>query len=433
MANRYSNRSQRDQERGQNFGGSRRNQNLNEYGGSRTYGGGRNFNESHNDRQENQRDFTQGGNYGQDFSSGNMRTHFGGGSRGNFGSNRDFEGRNFGDDREGRYDVGRDFMTNQPFRENYGQMDDSRFGQNFGGRSSGDYGSSFSGYSGPSRDFSERGGYSGSTYGSYGSGYGSSYDRDDDRYNRTNYDESIAGRPYFGSGSSDYDRQGWRGYGSRPGNMGFGDRERPDSWNRQAYSGSERGSFGQRHEPDFFNTTYGSTQHGNQSQYGSQWRSDRDRGDYTGSGFYRNDYDRNRWDRDDRDEESFGDKVKNFFGVGPKGYKRSDDRIREDVSERLEDHPQIDASNIEVQVLEAEVTLTGSTPNRLSKRLAEDVAERVRGVKDVHNQVRVSQSGDESSLTSTGRTSSVSGSTTGTQSGTGTTGTAGKKGSERAA
>ena len=43
MANRYSNRSQRDQERGQNFGGSRRNQNLNEYGGSRTYGGGRNF------------------------------------------------------------------------------------------------------------------------------------------------------------------------------------------------------------------------------------------------------------------------------------------------------------------------------------------------------------------------------------------------------
>ncbi len=35
-------------------------------------------------------------------------------------------------------------------------------------------------------------------------------------------------------------------------------------------------------------------------------------------------------------------------GRGPKGYRRSDDRIREDVNERLTEHPQIDATEIEV-------------------------------------------------------------------------------------
>ena len=44
-------------------------------------------------------------------------------------------------------------------------------------------------------------------------------------------------------------------------------------------------------------------------------------------------------------------------GRGPKGWQRSDERIREDVSERLADHPHIDASEIEVTVNNGEITL----------------------------------------------------------------------------
>jgi hypothetical protein len=80
-----------------------------------------------------------------------------------------------------------------------------------------------------------------------------------------------------------------------------------------------------------------------------------------------------------------------FSGRGPKGYQRSDERIREDVNERLTDHPDIDASEIEVQVREGEVTLTGTVEDRQTKRRAEDVAESVSGVKEIHNQLRIQQ------------------------------------------
>jgi osmotically-inducible protein OsmY len=81
--------------------------------------------------------------------------------------------------------------------------------------------------------------------------------------------------------------------------------------------------------------------------------------------------------------------VGRFYGRGPKGYRRSDDRIREDVSEELYRHPDIDASEIEVQAQNGEVTLTGKVEDRHQKRLAEELAERCSGVTDVHNQLKV--------------------------------------------
>lgn len=81
--------------------------------------------------------------------------------------------------------------------------------------------------------------------------------------------------------------------------------------------------------------------------------------------------------------------VGRFYGRGPKGYRRSDERIREDVSEELYRHPEIDASEIEVRVQNSEVTLTGKVEDRRQKRLAEDIAERVSAVTDVHNQLKV--------------------------------------------
>ncbi|WP_445503163.1 CBS domain-containing protein [Microvirga sp. G4-2] len=78
-------------------------------------------------------------------------------------------------------------------------------------------------------------------------------------------------------------------------------------------------------------------------------------------------------------------------GRGPRNYQRSDDRIREDVSERLSDDARVDASEIEVTVQNREVTLTGTVRDRNEKRWAEDIAESVSGVSHVQNNLRVGQ------------------------------------------
>jgi osmotically-inducible protein OsmY len=80
-----------------------------------------------------------------------------------------------------------------------------------------------------------------------------------------------------------------------------------------------------------------------------------------------------------------------YAGRGPKNYQRSDDRIQEEICDCMTDDPMLDASDIEVHVSTGVVTLTGTVLSRDQKRRAEDVAERVSGVKDVTNQLRVSR------------------------------------------
>lgn len=84
-----------------------------------------------------------------------------------------------------------------------------------------------------------------------------------------------------------------------------------------------------------------------------------------------------------------------YTGRGPRGYRRSDDYIREDVCTHLTWHGDIDASDIEVRVQNGEVMLEGTVDSRQTKRLAEEVAESVPGVADVHNRLRIGQSGQE--------------------------------------
>ncbi|AZQ69668.1 BON domain-containing protein [Silicimonas algicola] len=85
----------------------------------------------------------------------------------------------------------------------------------------------------------------------------------------------------------------------------------------------------------------------------------------------------------------------NHRGRGPKGYKRSDDRIREDVNDRITDDGSLDASDISVEVSDQEVTLNGTVQTRWEKRRAEDCAESVSGVGHVQNNLRVKSSSDE--------------------------------------
>ena len=79
-------------------------------------------------------------------------------------------------------------------------------------------------------------------------------------------------------------------------------------------------------------------------------------------------------------------------GRGPKGYRRSDERIHEDVCERLMEDPFIDASNVEVTVTEGEVTLSGTVASRGLRFRAEDLAELASGVRHVQNNLRVESS-----------------------------------------
>lgn len=80
-----------------------------------------------------------------------------------------------------------------------------------------------------------------------------------------------------------------------------------------------------------------------------------------------------------------------YRGMGPRDYQRSDARIAEEINERLYESDAIDARDIAVQVNQGIVLMTGTVPHRWMKHLAEDLAERCRGVSDVENQVRVQQ------------------------------------------
>jgi osmotically-inducible protein OsmY len=82
-------------------------------------------------------------------------------------------------------------------------------------------------------------------------------------------------------------------------------------------------------------------------------------------------------------------------GRGPRGYMRSDERIREDVNDRLTDDGMLDASDIEVEVSSCEVTLSGEVASRSDKRRAEDIAEDISGVTNVQNNLRVRRSNEE--------------------------------------
>lgn len=207
-----------------------------------------------------------------------------------------------------------------------------------------------------------RGGYGGTGgYGSSTGGYGAS--------GLT----GSAGR--WGPGGAGYSGGGYSGGGS-----GFG--------GGGSYGGGRYGRGGEE--------SYGSgSSYG--GQYGAQqWRSEPSWGerDYRGEG---------RWgERDEgwrgggRDDRSFmermGDKFRHgmdrITGRGPKGYRRSDERIREDVCERIA-RSGVNAEDVEVQVETGEVTLSGEVENRWDKRHLEDMIDDIFGVDEVHNHLRL--------------------------------------------
>jgi len=72
-----------------------------------------------------------------------------------------------------------------------------------------------------------------------------------------------------------------------------------------------------------------------------------------------------------------------------RAYGRTDERIREDVCERLAHSNAVDPSDVSVAVRDGVVTLEGTVPQRPMRYALEDIAARCMGVVDVDNRVRV--------------------------------------------
>ncbi|WP_397473668.1 BON domain-containing protein [Pusillimonas sp.] len=76
--------------------------------------------------------------------------------------------------------------------------------------------------------------------------------------------------------------------------------------------------------------------------------------------------------------------------IVPKGYKRSDERILEDVCERLS-HSGLDVSDVSVNVEQGTVSLEGSVAGRWMKHAVEDCVDDCLGVEDIENRIRVTR------------------------------------------
>ena len=208
----------------------------------------------------------------------------------------------------------------------------------------------------------------------------------------------------YGEGRYGHQDPSGRGYG---GSQGRGQQGRPYQSGRDpyrqghGYEGGYQGERGYAGSRGGF-ASYGMGEGGGYGQrdYGGQR-------DYQGRGSQ----DRDFWDRASDEVSSwFGDDEaerrrrmdQQHRGKGPRGYTRSDERIKEDVNDRLTDDWAVDASDIDVDVDSCEVTLTGEVPSREMKRRAEDVVETVSGVKHVQNNLRVKQSEQTTGDTSGG-------------------------------
>jgi len=199
--------------------------------------------------------------------------------------------------------------------------------------------------------------------------YGREWDWD---YSNRNYPE----RGFRAGGNADY-------YGRNSGSWSGSDYDRSMGWgNQPGFRGRNWGAWG---NPDY----------------------DRSMGMGRGFGTEGRDWNTNQgsnWGNQGNFQSGSQGQQGEHYGRGPQGYKRSDERIKEDINDRLTWHGNVDATNIQVNVKSGEVTLEGTVSDRYQKRMAEDVAEQVAGVNDVQNRLRVQgESGDMSQQSSSSK------------------------------
>jgi hypothetical protein len=75
--------------------------------------------------------------------------------------------------------------------------------------------------------------------------------------------------------------------------------------------------------------------------------------------------------------------------IAPRGTRRSDEELYEDLCEALMHRDEVDSSDVAVAVHEGEVMLAGSVPRRYMRYLIEDLAAGHPAVRDVDNRITV--------------------------------------------
>ena len=226
--------------------------------------------------------------------------------------------------------------------------------------------------------------------------------RSDDRdFNRgVNTDDR-----FYGRGGQNQRGDAPRGYGDEAG-------DRPGFVQHTGYQG---GSAYGRMEPGYdrqpsMDRSYGQTSYGQSSygqgpssygqsgtghnQYGNYGNSMSQHGGYApNQGGYAGNYGQ-RGQQDSYGQGDFGMRGTGargggHRGKGPQNFTRSDERLKEHVSEMLTEHDEIDASSLHVEVKNGEVTLTGTVEDRHQRRMIEDLIEGMSGVKDVHMSIKL--------------------------------------------
>ena len=190
------------------------------------------------------------------------------------------------------------------------------------------------------------------------------------QHEQSSFQGNRYGQPPSGSWSLS-NTSAERGYGNTYDGNHFANREYGSG--RQFGNGDTRG---------YRSRDFSSAEYSNTPDYGGQHAPPRG-----GSQSYSNDTYSYRNDSDhdhSRDMSCCGP----HSGRGPKSYKRTDDRIEDDINERLARHGLIDATDVSVTVADGVVTLTGQVDDREAKRMAEDLVEDSMGVKQVNNQLR---------------------------------------------
>lgn len=134
--------------------------------------------------------------------------------------------------------------------------------------------------------------------------------------------------------------------------------------------------------------------------YGSNYGSVNSRGgrDYEQNAGYRDSYNRLTTGQWPEIEDANRNRAQHgpHRGKGPKNYKRTDARVKEDINDRLVEDNYIDASDVDISVENGEVTITGTVETREIKRRIEDIIENVSGVTHYENRVRVKVPGNRS-------------------------------------
>lgn len=326
------------------------------------------------------------GNWGGQYSQGGMRG-----------------GPSYGEREPGGY--GGQYGGAPQHQQQYGQGYGSQYGQSSGNPS---YGAPFGqGYASQQYGQGSSGQYGGQQQ--YGSGWGSQ------QHGGGQYSSQHFSNPQYGStqsqyGPGQYGPQGQSGYGSSygyggPGSYGGGQYGGGGSYGGpgQYSGGMYGGNIGSQSHTGYGSQQYGmgSQQYGGGQYAGGQYGG----GQSSGGQFGQQGYGTSQWSggRGQGGSQfggsSFGSSQ---YGGGtgtmsgrnrrnrpmPKNYTRSDQRICEDVCDQIM-NSDIDCSDVEVDVKDGKVVLTGTVHERWMRHEIEDTADNVPGVKDVENQIRV--------------------------------------------